>query len=214
MEAVAVSPLGQSPYSQASLNLQSADQRADSLIIESSLGSQTGSIPDANFEDLYKSLSVTAKKMVDKINELLKAKLPNGVQSLKPEDVTPDATAEKIVQGATSYFDVFAKQNPNLEGVDLLNKFLETIRGGIKTGYDDAVGTLEGLGAFEFDGVKSGIERTKELIGEKLAAWEAFKRKELGIDPTEDAAANEVTSGIVSQAGGSILRSQGLSVTA
>ena len=214
MEAVAVTPLAQSSFSPTSFNLQSADQRADTLVIESSLGDQSGSVSDANFEDLYKSLSVTAKKVVDKINELLKAKLPNGVQSLKPEDVTPDATAERIVQGATSYFDVFAKQNPNLEGVELLNKFLDTIKGGIESGYGDAVSTLEGLGAFEFDGVKSGVEKTKALIGEKLAAWEAFKRKELGIDPAQEPIANQVGSEILGQAGAGILRAQGLSVTA
>lgn len=174
---------------------------------------KSGSVSDANFEDLYKSLSVTAKKVVDKINELLKAKLPNGVQSLKPEDVTPDATAERIVQGATSYFDVFAKQNPSLEELSLLtNKFLETIKGGIESGYGDAVSTLEGLGAFEFDGVKSGVR--DQGLGEKLAAWEAFKRKELGIDPAEDSIANQVGSEILGQGGAGILRAQGLSVTA
>jgi len=211
MEAVAVTPPAQSPFSPAGPQYTAtASQRADTLVIESTLGDKT----NASFSDLYKSLSVTAKQIVDKINEALKAKLPNGVQSLSPKEVTPDATAERIVQGATSYFDVFAKQNPELRGVELLNKFLETIKGGIETGYGDAVSTLGGLGAFEFDGVKSGIERTKSLISEKLAAWEAFKRKELGIEDSTDNVAGDVSSALAKQAGAGVLRSQGLNITA
>ena len=181
--------------SSAALNIYSASvsdptQRADLLVIEASFSSQTTAVSDkvsVDFSDLYKGLSVAGQKIVDKINELIKAKVPDGLQSLRPEDVTPDATAEKIVLGATAFFSTYAKQHPELEGEDLLDAFMKEIRSGIEQGYGEAFDTLDGLGAFQFEGVKEGIQQTKTLIEEKLKAFEQFKREEMGIT-TEDAA--------------------------
>lgn len=176
-----------------------AEASADQLVI-STIPSATDSI-DLNFQDLYKSLSITSKQIVDKLNEYLKADLPDGVQSLKPEDVTPEATADRIVSGATAFFDVFAKQNSDLSGEELLNKFLETIKAGISKGYDDATGILQDLGAFDVEGVKDGVEKTKSLIDEKLKAYEAQKRVELGIDKAPEVVAQQTQSAILAQAG-------------
>jgi len=60
---------------------------------------------------------------------------------------------------------------------------METIRSGIQQGYDDAYGILEALGAFEFEGVKEGIEKTKALIEEKLQAYYEMMRQKLGLEP-------------------------------
>jgi hypothetical protein len=175
------------------------------LVIRASFKSTSEDQVDVGIDDLSKALSVKADKIISKLNELLKSKLPDGIQSLKPEDTTPEATADRIVQGATAFFDVFAKQNPDLSPEELLTKFMDTIRGGIQSGYDDASKTLEDLGAFEFDGVKSGIEKTKELIEKKLQAFETQKRKDLGLDSqlAQDVASN-TSSEILKQAGGSI----------
>lgn len=189
-------------------------QTADSLVIASSLvpaNSDAVDTSSVSFEDLYKGLSITAQKLVDKLNELLKDKLPNGIQSLKPEDVTSDATAENIVNGATAFYDVFAKQNPNLEGEDLLNKFLETIKSGIQQGYDDAYQTLDGLGAFQFDGVKSSVEETKVLIEEKLKAFEDFKRQELGL-PAKDGSNADIATSVSKSTDQNILASSEVKV--
>lgn len=179
----------------------SAQASADQLVL-SAIPTSSDSV-NLNFQDLYKSLSITSKQIVDKLNEYLKADLPDGVQSLKPEDVTPEATADRIVSGATAFFDVFAKQNSDLSGEELLNKFLETIKSGISQGYNDASGILEGLGAFDVEGVKSGIEKTKSLIDEKLKAYETQKRIDLGIDkPVEGSVAQQTQSSILAQAAG------------
>lgn len=173
----------------------------DSLVIERTLFQANTDSVDVAVDDLYKSLQIKAQKIVEKLNELLKAKVPNGVASLSPEEVTPDATAERIVSGATSMFEAYAKSNPDLQGEELLNRFMTAVRKGVDQGYGDAVEILEGLGAFEIDGVKSGVEATKKLIEEKLQAFEAAKRKELGIDPTQDQVAQTTTQEILKQSG-------------
>lgn len=175
---------------------------------ESSTNGDDAALNQVGFEDLYKGLSVTADEILQKLNELLKNSLPEGIQSLKPEDVTPEATADRIVKGATAFFDIYAKQNPELEGEELLNSFLDEIKKGIDQGYNDAYQTLEGLGAFDFEGVKSGVEETRKLIDEKLKIFEAFKRKELGLDPQDEittAVADSTKKEVLSQVGGKLL---------
>ena len=144
--------------------------------------------------------SVDVKAILQKINERLKGVLPEGVESLKPEDATPDATAERIVNGVTALFDVYSKRHPDLQGDELLSGFMETIRSGVQDGYDDAAGFLEGIGAFDVDGVRAGIEKTKSLIEEKLKAFEAKKREQLGLGDVSGTTASE----IVKQAGASL----------
>ncbi len=216
MEVVAVHPFGTSPNPSA-FSPQSAKHAADSLILAASLpGASKADDKDTGISDVFKALTVTAQEVVEKLNELLKGDLPDGLEGLNPDEVTPEATAERIVTGATSYFEVFARQNPTLTGEELLNRFLSTIRGGIDKGYTQAVGILEGLGAFEFDGVKSGVQKTKGLIDQKLAAFEAFKREELGLSPSgaDEVAASLTKNSVGAQAGAAIARSGGLNVTA
>jgi hypothetical protein len=173
-------------------------------LVERTLKDKPGSGQDRvslDFKDLYKGLSVTAREIVDKINELLSEKLPNGVQSLKPEDTTPEATADRIVKGATAFFATYAKQNPQLEGEELVTSFMEQIRSGVQRGYDDAFATLKSLGAFDFEGVQSGVEQTKILIEEKLAAFESAKRKELGASQVQNASGQIAETELLAQAG-------------
>ncbi len=175
------------------------------LVIVQNIRNENSDKVSLSFDELYKGLSLTGRNIIDKLNELLKEKLPAGIQSLNPEDVTPEATANRIVKGSTAFFEVFAKQNPNLSGEELLNKFMSTIRGGIKSGYEDAASTLEGLGAFEFDGVKEGIEETMRLVEEKLNAFESSKREELGINSkVEENSAEFTKTEVLKTAAGSL----------
>ena len=119
------------------------------------------------------SLNLTAKEIVEKINELLKDKLHEGVESLDPSEVTPEKTATRIADGAIALFSAYKAQNKNLSEEELLDGFMKTIRSGIKQGYEDAAGILEGFGAFNFEGVKEGIEKTMKLVEEKLVKFES-----------------------------------------
>lgn len=205
---------GELSASQLSVSRYSAqiEFSKDSLVIETSLVSIQKDSLEFDFSELGKSLSIKAQKIIEKLNEILKSQVPNGLQSLKPEEHTPEVTAENIVRGATAFFDIFAKQNSNLEGEELLNKFMETIRSGIKQGYEEAYGILEGLGAFEVDGVREGVEETLRLIEEKLLKYEELKREELGLSPKNTApqelaaqTASSTESKLLTQAGAGLV---------
>ncbi|MBX7136986.1 MAG: DUF5610 domain-containing protein [Oligoflexia bacterium] len=175
-----------------------------SLVISKTLGDSDATAVDVGVGSLEKSLVIKGQKIIEKLNQLLKAKLPDGIASLKPEEVTPDATADRIVKGATAFFDAYAKNHPELAGEDLISGFMALIRKGIDAGYEDAYNTLSGLGAFEFDGVEEGIKQTKGLIESKLVEFENLKRKELGVDPDTTQSAkvqSSVSSDLLAQGG-------------
>jgi hypothetical protein len=119
------------------------------------------------------ALNLTGQEIVDKLNEILKDKLPEGIEGLDPSEVTPEKTANRIADGAIALFPVYKAQNPNLSEEELLDGFMKTIRGGIKQGYEEATVILEGLGAFNFEGVKEGIEKTMKLVEEKLQRFQS-----------------------------------------
>ena len=154
-----------------------------------------------DFSQGYKSLSVSAQEIIKKINDLLKTSLPAGVESLKPEEVTPEATAERIVSSVTAFFPAFAKQNPELSPEEQLDKFMEEVKRGVQQGYDEAFDILEGLGAFNFEGVQEGVEQTKILIDSKLTAFYNLKRKELGLDSDTEAAKTPEAKGFLESDG-------------
>ncbi len=143
---------------------------------------------DVSMKEVYKSLTVLAQNVLDKLQELIGDQIPGGITALKPEDHTSEKTAQRIVDGTTALFSVFAKQNSDLEGEELISKFMSTIRGGIETGYNEAAGILGDIGAFDIDGVKSGIDQTMKLVDEKLKAFEDNYRKQNGLAVQEEAA--------------------------
>jgi hypothetical protein len=205
MESLLVQPTDLGYSTPAVLNPASAKAYTDAAALDSlaASGGESDTV-SVSFDDLYKSLSLTARKVIDQLNQLLQPTLPGGIQSLKPEDTTSEATADRIVTQVTALFSSYAKRHPELEGEELLNGFMTTIRSGVNQGYDEAFEILDGLGAFGFDGVQSGVEKTKELIDQKLAAYEAEMRKQLGIgDPevSEDTIAPAVTTDLLAQGG-------------
>mgnify|MGYP001365119164 CR=1 FL=1 len=134
---------------------------------------------DIDMSQVYKGLSILGQEVIDKLNGVLKNELPGGIQSLKLEDHTPEKTSDFIVNGTTALFAIYAQQNPKLEGEELLDSFMKTIRSGIAEGYKDAMSILEGIGALKFDGVSEGIAKTMQLVDEKLLAFETMKREQL-----------------------------------
>ena len=159
-----------------------------SLINSANISNRSDDKVSVSMKEVYKSLTVLSQKVLDRLQEILGDQLPEGLESLRPEDHTPERTAQNIVDGATALMGVYARQHPELEGEELLTAFMKTIRGGIDTGYGQAESILGDIGAFDIDGVKSGIDQTKKLVEEKLKAFEDNYRTKNGIktDSTSD----------------------------
>lgn len=158
----------------AQLSTNSSTKRSNSL-------ASTSDLVTANMDGVYKSLTVLGDKVISKLNELLAAEVPEGITSLNPEEHTAEATAQRIADGTTALFSIYAKQNPDKDGEELISSFMETIRGGIKDGYNEAMAALGDIGALDIDGVSSSIEKTMALVEEKLKAYEDTYRQNNGL---------------------------------
>lgn len=207
MESFAPASISQVPSPQSLTNHRSSRYQADILIIKASFSLESDQV-STGINELPQALSLSADEIVQKLNELLKDSLPEGIESLKPEDSTPEATADRIVSQVTGLFDAYAKQNPNLDAEELLSSFMSEVRKGVDQGYDDAFKILDDLGAFKFDGIKEGIEKTKSLIEDKLKAFETFQREQLGLAPSSqdvsDKVAQQVKPNVLASAGRAI----------
>lgn len=151
-------------------------------------------------------ISLTARKIIERLNELLRHQLPEGVYSLRQEDHTSEATANRIVSGITALFHGFLKQREGQDDLATLDDFMAKVRSGVKKGYEEAFGILEALGAFSFDGVQSSIEKTKELIEQKLGLFEEEMKKMLSpAEKTMQHAASATTADLLAQGGVNLL---------
>lgn len=94
-------------------------------------------------------------------------------------DVSPEATAERIVSQSTAFFSAFQSQERH-QGLSLqeqLDKFLDVIGGGIDQGFAEAREILDGLGVLEGD-IASNIDKTYELVQQGLEAFAALPPKQ------------------------------------
>ncbi|MEZ4753182.1 MAG: DUF5610 domain-containing protein [Bdellovibrionota bacterium] len=180
---------------------------ADTLVLNQLIADNddAGSV-DFSFSELYKSLSITEQKVVSALNEILANKLPGGVQSLEPEYADPEFAANNIVSGITAFFGIYEKQNSDLSPEELLNGFMEQARKGVSQGYGEAFSTLKGIGAFDIEGIQAGVEKTKDLIEQKLIEFEAKMRVQLGIDDPklDNSIATSTRIEVLQEAGASV----------
>lgn len=113
------------------------------------------------------------KTALEGINEALKALgVEKTVEQSVDEgiDVSPEATADRIVAFSTNFFPLYLKQNPEMDEKEALTKFTDIISGGIDQGFDEAKEVLTGLNVLEGD-VASNIEKTYELVQKGLAEF-------------------------------------------
>lgn len=132
------------------------------------------------------SLALLLKTAIDKINESLAPDLgEDAIQKALDSglDVSPEATAERIVSLSTAFYSAFKEQNPGKEESASLKSFLDTIGGGIDKGFEQSRNILEGLKVLEGD-VAGNIDETYRLVQDKLSAFESMI-SELGAEQQE-----------------------------
>jgi hypothetical protein len=111
------------------------------------------------------------KTALEGINEALKSLgVDKTIEQSTDEglDVSPEATADRIVAFSTNFFPLYLKQNPEMEEQEALTKFIDVIAGGIEQGFSEAKEVLTGLNVLEGD-VASNIEKTYELVQQGLS---------------------------------------------
>ena len=119
-------------------------------------------------------LALVLRTAIEKLNELLTPELgPGAIQSAVDSglDVSPEATAERIVNLSTAFFSAFREQHANESDEEALAGFLTTIREGIDRGFSEAREILDGLQVLSGD-IAANIDSTYDLVQEKLLAFE------------------------------------------
>lgn len=163
---VAGSNLSQTSNQQPSLSAREQAQKSqNSAIMQSHL--------DVSVKAGNKPLSLFYKTAVEAINKALEPALgENATQATLDDelDVSPEATAERIVQGATGFFGAFKKANPALDEESAMTNFMEVIRGGIEKGFEEAKGILDSLRVFEGE-IESNIDLTYEHVQTGLSKF-------------------------------------------
>tara|TARA_R110002049_G_scaffold295369_3_gene482717 strand:+ start:401 stop:1000 length:600 start_codon:yes stop_codon:yes gene_type:complete len=120
-----------------------------------------------------KYLSLTFKTAIEGINDALKETLgDNAIQNAYDSglDISPEATAERIVSLSTAFFGSYQKQHPELSQEAALTKFTDIISSGINTGFAEARNILSGLQVLEGD-IASNIDLTYDLVQQKLTSF-------------------------------------------
>ena len=111
------------------------------------------------------------KTALEGINEALKALgMEKTVEQSADEgiDVSPEATADRIVAFSTNFFPLYAEQHPEMDEQQALTKFVDIISGGIDQGFEEAKEVLSGLNVLEGD-IATNIDKTYELVQQGLA---------------------------------------------
>ncbi|NOR71682.1 MAG: hypothetical protein GQ532_18675 [Methylomarinum sp.] len=118
-------------------------------------------------------LALLYKTAIEGINDVLKADFgDNAIQAAYDSelDVSPEATADRIVSMSTAFFSQYQKQNPGMSNEEAAKSFAEIIGGGINQGFSEAREILTGLNVLEGD-IASNIDTTYDLVQEGLKAF-------------------------------------------
>lgn len=122
-------------------------------------------------------LSLAYQTAIDRINEKVAPYLGENALARGIEDkvdLSPEATADRIVSRSTALYSRFEKRHVNEVPQAVLDRFIDTIRGGIEEGFSEATEILSSLGVFEGD-IEANVKLTFDLIVEKLAVYHSQK---------------------------------------
>ncbi len=141
------------------------------------------------------SLALLYKSAINSINVVLKQdRGDNAIENAFGQDNSAEGTAGRIVSISTGFYEAFKRQHPGEDEADVLSNFMSTIKRGFEQGYKEAADILQGLGVLGGD-IKSGIEKTYELVLQGYADFEAAQRSLLtGASAQGGTAASTATS--------------------
>ena len=170
-----------SPALQSEVKHTSAENTSEKITTREEARTQlNASIVTASFDVAISSgnepLALLFKSAINSINVVLKQERgDNAIQNAFGQDNTAEGTAGRIVSISTGFYEAFKRQHPGEDEGEVLSKFMSTIKSGFEQGYQEASEILKGLGVLDGD-IKSGIEKTYQLVQQGYADFEAAQR--------------------------------------
>jgi hypothetical protein len=118
-------------------------------------------------------LSLLYKTALEAINKELEPVFgENAAQKIYDSgiDVSPEATAERIVSFATKFYGRYEQMTPNMSDEERLDSFLNIIGGAIDQGFTEAKDVLKGLSVYEGE-IESNVDKTYDFVLKGLAKF-------------------------------------------
>ncbi|MCE9685519.1 DUF5610 domain-containing protein [Shewanella sp. AS16] len=162
-------------------NKKSAYQASQQLMNQAILSAQE----EVSLSSGDNSMALLYRSAIEAINQELAAGQTDTGMSMSyeaPEDDTPAATAERIVNFATQFFPLHQQQHGDMSQDEQLESFMSVIGGAIEQGFGDARDILGGLKVLQGD-IADGVDQTYDLVQQGL---QAFRER---LSPGDDAAA-------------------------
>lgn len=131
------------------------------------------SVVAATFNSTNRPLALTFQSTIQGINEALAPYLGDDAIARAIEeglDVSPEATAGRIVGQSTQMFHAFRERHSDLSHEQAVDKFVDVISGGIEQGFAEARGILEGLKVLQGE-IAENIDLTYELVKDGVASF-------------------------------------------
>jgi len=119
------------------------------------------------------SMALVLKTAIEGINEALQDTTGNNaIQTAYDSgiDVSPGATAERVVSMSTAFFGQYLQQHPEMAEGEARAIFTEIIRGGIEKGFAEARDILDALGVLQGK-IADNIDLTYTFVQEGLASF-------------------------------------------
>ncbi len=146
---------------------------------------------DVSIGSKYNPMSLIYKTALEGINEALKPSFgTNAAQKIQERgvDVSPEATAGRIVSLSTAFFAAYQEQNQDMDLEEQIDSFLSVIGGGVNQGFSEARKILDGFGVLEGN-LAENINRTYDLVFDGFA-----KFRESILNATTSENGNETTT--------------------
>jgi len=155
---------------------QTAQQTSKQLMNQAILSAQE----DVSLKSGDQSMTLLYRAAIEAINkELAPSMGENAIQTAYDNgvDISPEATADRIVSFATQFFSVHQQQNSNMSLDEQLDSFMSIIGGAIDNGFKEARDILSGLKVLQGD-IADGVDKTYGLVQEGLQAFrDSFNKK-------------------------------------
>lgn len=123
-------------------------------------------LPQDSFQATNKALQLAYQTAIDNINKAVEDTLgENALQRGLEEgiDISPEATAERIVAGAMGMLPAYREQHTEMSEDESLSSFKDLIMGGVEQGFGEARDILKSLAVLQGE-IADNIDKTFELV--------------------------------------------------